>query len=272
MTDRTFAPTAAATVIAMIGSPIAHAHLPGTFNRRFAEEGMNSVMTPLDVAPERLADFFAALRGWSNCRGCVVTAPHKRAAVDLVDVASERARGLDAVNLVVREAGGRLVGDNVDGAGFVQGLGQRRFAVAGKRAIVFGCGGAGSSIALSLAEAGIGLLHLVDVDAARADALATFVASLGRVSPFAGVPASLEPYDLVVNATAIGLDGVSTVHSLETVRPDALVADVLAVPELTPWLRQAQERGCAIQPGSAMAEGQFGLIAERFGIALDLRR
>lgn len=271
MTDRLFAPTAAATVIAMIGSPIAHAHLPGTFNRRFAEEGVNAVMTPLDVAPERLADFFAALRGWSNCRGCVVTAPHKRGAVELVDAASDRARGLQAVNLVVREADGRLVGDNVDGAGFVEGL-HRQTSVEGKRAIVFGCGGAGSSIALSLAEAGAGALRLVDVDAGRADALASFVASQVRVPIETGAPDSLEAYDVVVNATAIGLDGTSMVHSLATVCPDALVADVLAVAELTPWLRAAQERGCAIQPGSAMAEGQFGLIAERFGMALDLRR
>ena len=272
MTDRIFAPTAAATVIAMIGSPIAHAHLPGTFNRRFAEEGVNAVMAPLDVAPERLADFFSALRGWANCRGCVVTAPHKRGALAFVDEASPRASGLDAVNVVVREADGRLVGDNVDGAGFVHGLGRQDFSVSGRRAIVFGCGGAGSSIALALAEAGTGALRLVDVDAARAEALATFVTSQIDVPVATGTPDSLQPFDLVVNATAIGLDGTSLVHSLETVRPDALVADVLAVADLTPWLRQARERGCAIQPGSAMAEGQFGLIAERFGIPLDLRR
>ncbi|MGX1100528.1 shikimate dehydrogenase family protein [Amorphus sp. MBR-141] len=272
MTDRILAPTAAATVVAMIGSPVAHAHLPGTFNRRFAEEGMNAVMAPLDVAPERLGDFFAALRGWSNCRGCVVTAPHKRAAVDLVDEASAGASGLEAVNVVVREADGRLVGDNVDGEGFVHGLGQRHFTAPGKRAIVFGCGGAGSSIALSLADAGIGALHLVDVDPSRAEALAAFIASRHGVSLETGPPVSLADSDLVVNATAIGLDGTSMVHSLDTVRADALVADVLAVAELTPWLRRAQERGCAIQSGSAMAEGQFGLIAERFGLRLDLRR
>jgi len=271
MTDRIFAPTAAATLIAMIGSPIAHAHLPGTFNRRFAEHGINAVMAPLDVAPDRLADFFAALRGWSNCRGCVVTAPHKRATVDLVDAASERAQGLQAVNLVVRETDGQLVGDNVDGAGFVQGL-RQQISVEGKRAIVFGCGGAGSAIALSLAEAGAGALRLVDVDAVRAEALAAFVGSRCDLAIDTGAPETLAPYDIVTNATAIGLDGTSMVHALDTVSADALVADVLAVAELTPWLRAAQARGCAIQPGSAMAEGQFGLIAERFGIPLDLRR
>ena len=267
-----FVPTAGATLLAMIGSPIAHAHLPATFNRRFAEEGIDAVMAPFDVEPAALAAFFEALRGWTNCRGCVVTAPHKVAAAGLVDVVSNRARQVGAVNVVIREADGRLVGDNVDGSGFVAGMRCSGVDPAGLRTIVFGCGGAGAAIALALAEAAAGSIHLVDPDAGRVQRLYDGLATHRGVAVITGAPDSLAGYDVVINATGIGLDGKSLVYPLDTVRSDALVADVLSMPGHTPWLRAAQARGCRIQSGSAMAEGQFAPIAERFGLELDLRR
>lgn len=272
MSETLFAPTAAAAVVFMIGAPVAHAHLPGAFNRRFAEERLDAMMAPLDVAPAALGAFFAALKGWANCRGCVVTAPHKPAALALVDEASERARMLEAVNVVSRAPDGRLVGDNVDGAGFVRGLATRAFSPAGARVVLFGCGGAGASIALALAEAGAAALRLVDLDPARAERLAATLAAYPGPSVELGAPESLERDDLVINATAVGLDGRSMVHPLDGVRPGALVADVLATAEPTPWLRAAHAKGCATLPGSAMAEGQLELVAARLGLAIGLDR
>jgi len=256
----------------MIGSPIAHAHLPATFNRRFAEEGIDALMVPFDVEPGALGAFFAAMRGWSNCRGCVVTAPHKAATADHLDVVSNRARLVGAVNVVIRDSDGRLVGDNVDGSGFVAGMRCSGFDPAGLRVALFGCGGAGSAIALALAESGAHCIRLVDADAARAERLKATLAVHHCVALEIGVPASLARFDAVINATAVGLDGESMVHPLDTVRPDALVADVLSTPKPTPWLRTGREMGCVTQSGAAMAEGQFAPIAERFGFELDLRR
>jgi shikimate dehydrogenase len=252
----------------MIGQPIAQAFLPARFNARFRDEGLNALMAPIDLAPERLADFFASLRGWANCRGCVVTAPHKQATAGLVDTLSPRAALLGAVNLVVRADDGTLEGDNVDGAGFVAALRGNAFPIEGTRAIVFGCGGAGSSIALALAENGAATLHLVDREPDREARLAGLIARQGHTRPNTGEPERLDAFDLVINATAAGLGGQGMAFPLDTLGTDALVADAVTVPVMTPWLEAAEARGCRVQTGPEMAAGQFGLIAERFGFSL----
>ncbi|MVA99350.1 shikimate dehydrogenase [Nitratireductor sp. CAU 1489] len=261
-----FAPGAGALLTMMIGSPIAHAHLPAVFNRRFLRARLDALMAPVDLAAEALPAFFLSMRGWANCRGAVVTAPHKQACLTHVDRASLEAGLLGAVNVVTRHDDGTLEGDNVDGAGFLRAARAGGFDPDGASALVFGCGGAGSAIALALARAGLDRVRLVDTDTARAAALARLIEANSATRAETGPPDMLAPYNLVVNATAIGYDGQQTVFPLDTVAAGSLVADVLARPEKTAWLREAEGRGCTIQDGAAMAEAQFGLIARRFGL------
>lgn len=264
-------PTSAAITVAMIGSPVAHTHLPTAFNRWFSGKGLDAIMVPVDLEAARLADFLNTLRGWKNCRGCVVTAPHKQAVADHVDQKSDMAQTLGTVNLVVRNDDGSLSGDNLDGAGFVRALHAKSFRTSNTDAALFGCGGAGASIALALAEAGASRLQLVDKESDRASLLASKLEQYSGLSVEVGAPESLAGFELVINATAVGLDGQSRVFPTDTFNPDSTIADVLATSTPTPWLSDASARGCKIQTGADMAEGQFELIADRFGWAGELQ-
>ena len=51
-------------VVAVIGHPIAQVKSPDNFNRYFAEQHMDSVMIPVDIAPDAVVDYLNALRGW----------------------------------------------------------------------------------------------------------------------------------------------------------------------------------------------------------------
>lgn len=264
------APDAAASVIAMIGSPIAHAHLPGSLNARFRQESRNALVVPIDLALDRTAAFFTLLRGWRNCAGAVVTAPHKPAALYAADRASPRAERLGAANLLIRRGDGSLEADNLDGEGFVAALSKNGFETRGARVVIYGCGAAGSAIALALAERGVATMALVDKEPKRMQKLAEAVLMSGFPAPpelSTGAPDSLAGADLVINATALGVDGRTQPASLETVEASALVADVIANPVETPWLREAKARGCRIQGGAAMSEGQTGIILEKLGVA-----
>ncbi|MBR9764175.1 MAG: shikimate dehydrogenase [Rhodobacteraceae bacterium] len=254
--------TAAARLAYMIGHPIAHTAMPAGVNAWAHDSGADVLMAPVDVRPEALAEFVAALRVTGNCDGAVVTAPHKIAMAALVDELTPAARLVGAANVVIRHADGRLTGDNTDGAGFVAALRGAGVPVTGQRALLFGCGGAGASIAAALVAAGIGALDLVDPDAGRAGALAGALGAVAQVIP---APDSVAGHDLVINATAIGLDGVSAVHPLTGLRPDALAGDVVTKPPITPFLRQAEALGAGIQPGSAMALAQIPLVLRLFG-------
>src|SRR3546814_13874732 len=94
-------------------------------------------------------------------------------------------------DLVRRDPDGRLTGDNVDGAGFVDGLRHSDITLSGKRVLQIGAGGAGRSIAFSVAEAGAAALGICNrtrdkaVDLAKAvqaayPACRTFAAEFDR--------------------------------------------------------------------------------------------
>ncbi|MCA1334229.1 shikimate dehydrogenase family protein [Pseudooceanicola marinus] len=255
-------PTAAARLAYMIGHPIAHTAMPAGVNTWAHDSGIDALMAPVDVPPGALAGFVAALRSTANCDGAVVTAPHKVALTALVDDLTPAARLVGAANVVIRNTDGRLTGDNTDGAGFVAALREAGADPSGRHALLFGCGGAGASIAAALVAAGVARLELVDPDAARARTLAD---ALGPSVQPVTVPESVEAHDLVINATAIGLDGTSVVHPLTGLRPGATAGDVVTKPPVTPFLRQAEVLGARIQPGSAMALAQIPLVLRLFG-------
>jgi len=256
----TSTPTAAASVAFMLGHPVAHTAMPAGVNAWARETGTDAMMAPLDLPPEALAGFLQALRGMANCPGCVLTAPHKQAALTLVDRASAAAEAAGGVNVITRTATGELVGDNTDGAGFVAAL-EAADGVP-RNVLIFGCGGAGASIATAIAARAPVRLDLVEADPARSAALA---ARLGAPAQAIAAPASLEDYDLIVNATAVGLGGEGMIHDLDGLRPGAVVADVVTKPAVTPFLKAAEAKGARIQPGAAMALAQIPLVRQAFG-------
>lgn len=263
-----YPPTGAARVAFMIGDPVAQTAMPAGVNEWARDTGRNVLMAPAWVAPDALAGFLEAVRGMRNCDGVVVTAPHKQAALALADATTPAARLVGAANVLFRGPNGSLLGDNVDGAGFVAALEAGGGVREGARAVLFGCGGAGASIAAALVEDGISRLDLVDSDPERARSLA---GRLGAAARAIAVPQTVAGYGLVVNATAIGLDGASAVHSLEGLAPDAVVADVVTKPVTTPLLARAAAMGARVQTGRAMALAQIPLLARRLGWAAEER-
>ncbi len=134
-------------VVAVIGHPITQVKSPENFNHYFASQHLDKVMIPVDIAPEAVADYLNALRGWRNMSGILVTVPHKQRVAGLLDTLTPRARHLNAVNVVRKLADGRLEGDMLDGVGFQRAAQAHGFQPAGKRALLSGCGGVGSAIA-----------------------------------------------------------------------------------------------------------------------------
>ena len=272
MGDDTPVPSGRTLVYPMIGHPTTQVKSPTTFNRYFRENHLDGVMVAVDVHPAAVVHFFSLLRGWENCPGCIVTIPYKQEAARQADELSRRARDLGTVNVLKRTREGRLVGDMVDGLGFLEALKAHGFDPKGKRIVVFGAGGAGGAIAYAVAEAGAAELVVIDTDGARQRNLLALVASRYPQVSLSGVPASLSGFDLAVNATPLGMnDDLRTPFPLDTFGPGNFVADVGTEPEITPWLRGAMERGCRIQTGYEMTLGQFALIGRHMGIDMKER-
>jgi shikimate dehydrogenase len=194
------------------------------------------------VTAERLGATVRELRASGLTQLCV-SLPHKQAVMALADLVTGHARAIGAANTLTARAG-VLEADNTDWIGVVrtlEPLGPWR----GKRATVLGAGGAARAVVYALRELGLEV-GVVNRTRERAQAL---VAELGG-----RVAAPDEPWDLLVNATSVGMspDSGGTPLPAELLRAGATVFDTVYRPLETRLLREARARGCRTQDGLAM--------------------
>lgn len=256
----------ATRLLGIVGDPIAQVRSPPLWTALFRHNGINAVCVPYHVKPPALERFLNGLREVENLIGLLVTIPHKFGAARFAASVTPRSRMVGTANILRKRPDGGWEGDILDGVGFVLALQASGQSIAGRRAIVVGAGGAGSAIAFALAEAGAASLAIADIDPARAEGLAR------RITALAGVPSSVssakaEGFDLVVNASPLGMKPDDPIPcDLTGLTSGTIVGDVVISRTLTPVLRDAQARGCHVQPGAAMTDHQVTAMASFLGL------
>lgn len=253
-------------LIAHIGYPTSSFKAPMIYNPYFDSINLDAVVVPMGVTGEDFAAAFPAICRFTNFHGALITMPHKVTTLKLMDEVSPTAEIAGACNAVRRRADGRLVGDMFDGEGFVRGLIRKSCIVAGKRALVIGCGGVGSAIAASLAGAGIAHLCLYDLSPSTMEGLAQRLAhhypdltiTLGSSDPTGA--------DIIVNATPLGMKaGDPMPLDVARLNPQSFVGEVVMTKEKTAFLTAAEAAGCRIQIGIDMLFEQIPAYLEFFG-------
>ena len=247
--------------VGIIGWPVSHSLSPAIHNAAFRALDLDWVYVPLPVHPLQLADALTGL-GALQLAGANVTMPHKTAVADLIADLSEDARRLHSVNTILSD-GERLRGENTDAPGFDRFL--RRdaaFEPQGRRALIFGAGGAARACALALAHGGAASLIVAARDPSRIGELSTAIDGLGTdIRAIAFDDAAAIEADLVVNATPVGLRNESL--PVPRVGPDTLVVDLLYHPAVTPLQTQAREAGASVFGG-------IGLLLHQAALSLEL--
>jgi shikimate dehydrogenase len=250
-------------VLAIIADPVVQAMAPTLVNAACAERGLDLVMVPLQVAGPDLAQVVHSLRAVGTFRGAVVSMPHKSALLSLLDDVSPEGRQVGACNVFRREPDGRLAGAMLDGEGFVAALARAGHTVRGRRVLLAGAGGAASAIAFAIAKHGAAALTIHNRTTARAD---TLVARLRAAWPALDVTTGgpgCAGYDLVVNATSLGMrPGDALPIDPSNLVAGTVAAEIVIRPEPTPFLTAAAARGCAVQHGAPMLAEQIGLLLD----------
>jgi shikimate dehydrogenase len=257
-------PSAATTVVGVIGDPVDHSLSPLLHNTAFAALGLDWVSVGFLVPDGAAAGALEGMRAL-GLAGLSVTMPHKTAVAALVDRTTPVASTLGAVNCVLRE-GGALVGDNTDGEGFVAAL--RRgagFEPEGARCLVAGGGGAARAVVLALAGAGAAEVVVVNRDRRRAGAAAALAGAAGRVGRAEEAAAA----SLVVNATPVGMAGTDAAGAEPLVPaslmgPGQVAVDLVYHPLRTPWLAAADARGATVVSGLGMLVHQAAAQLRRW--------
>lgn len=237
----------------VIGHPIAHSRSPLIHGTWLKAYGIDGSYEAVDVTPEALPGFIAALRAGAFAGGNV-TIPHKEAVFALCDEVDPLARRIGAVNTLVARNGG-VWGTNTDYLGFLGNLDQEApgWDRGLKEAIVIGAGGAARAVLVALAERGLERIAILNrtpekaVDLARemgpqfsGHALSEFE----KLAPGAG---------LLVNTSSLGMHGTRFEHlPLEALPATALVTDIVYTPLITPLLADARARNLRIVDGLGM--------------------
>ncbi len=254
---------------AVIGNPIAHSRSP-QIHAMFAEQTgkplrYDRLLAPVDGFAEAVAAFVA-----EGGLGLNVTVPFKLDAYALAaGRLSSRARLAGAVN-TLSWRDGAWHGCNTDGVGLVSDLLRLGLRLTGASVLLVGAGGAARGVLQPLAEAGCARIHIVNRTAAKAEALAASWRDSG-VSPQTAVTggsladaALAGGWNLVINATASGLQDAAPDLPPGLYAPDAAAYDMMYGAQPTAFMKQAEADGAALTAdGLGMLVGQ---AAESFYI------
>jgi shikimate dehydrogenase len=247
----------AARRLAVLGQPISHSRSPAMHTAALRELGLSDwSYQAIDVAPD---EFEMRVREMSaeGFAGVNVTVPHKLAALDLADEASSAARSIGAAN-TLSFARGRISAENTDASGFLDALPS---PPADKRALVLGAGGSARAVVWALTRSGAEV-RIWNRTRERAERLA---AELGGMVVDPGeeplpTPRDLSRFDLVVNATTVGMGGTTPATAggsdLKALHLDAdsfaerhLVVDLAYGTEETELAWAARSRGASVVDG-----------------------
>ncbi|HUP52646.1 MAG TPA: shikimate dehydrogenase [Longimicrobiales bacterium] len=255
--------TAETRVLTLLGDPVAHSASPTIQNAAFREAGVDGVYIAVRCAADDLSGFMHGLARAGG--GGNITLPHKEKAAALVDMPSEAVRRTGACN-TFWGVQGKVHGDNTDVDGFRRAL--RIFldgSVQGIRALLLGAGGAARAALLGLLDEGAAEVLLFNRTSERARAVARRIGGQrARVVPLvSGLEG--ERFDLVVNATRLGLDphDVSPLDFARLGRAGAAM-DLVYAREKTPFVRAAERHGVRSTDGMEMLVQQGAVSFERW--------
>jgi shikimate dehydrogenase len=244
--------TGATRVVGVIGDPVGHSRSPAMHNAAFGALGLDWVYVAF---PAPRGAGAAAVRAMPTLglAGLNVTMPHKADAAAACDDLAPDAVALGAVNTVV-DSGGTLVGHSTDGAGFLRALDDEDVAIAGRRALVLGAGGAARANAHALGRVGA---HVTV--AARRSEPARSAAALAPDGVAVGLDEiAVDRFDLIVNATPVGMHGEPPPFDTSELHAGQFVYDTV-YPAETPLVLEARARGLRAAGGLGMLVHQGAL-------------
>ena len=254
---------------AVIAKPIRHSISPFIHNHAYQLTATNAVYLAWEVAEEQVEQSLQQLRVL-DMLGANISMPYKKKVLPYLDQVDESAQLIGSVNTIVQKDG-CLTGYNTDGLGFLKSL-PKTFSIKDKKLVLLGAGGAATAIILEAIRQGVAEIHLF----VRPESLAKYQAIYSPLSEALSFSIVLHDLsrrdqvnvimvgaDLLINATGLGMDGVSLPVPKDFTFPKGcLVADLAYFPAKTPFLQLAEKQEVQTVNGLGMLFHQAALAFE----------
>jgi shikimate dehydrogenase len=192
---------------AVFGNPIKHSKSP-LIHEAFAQQCDQAMRyRAVRVNP----DGFAAAASTffdEGGSGLNITQPFKREAFEFAQQLSGRAQRAGAVNTLIKNADGTVLGDNTDGIGLVRDMiANLGWTISGLRVLILGAGGAVRGVLEPLLRERPSEVLVVNRTPERAVLLAREFADLGPIEGGAYSVLGDRQFDLIINGSSAGLSG-----------------------------------------------------------------
>lgn len=234
----------------VFGHPIGHSRSPFIHQAFATSLGIDLRYEKREVPLDQFANYIASFKAEGG-KGANITVPFKQEALALAQHVTPRARMAGAVNTLLFEASGGVVGDNTDGAGLLNDL--RRLGVKLKEAriAILGAGGAVRGVIGPLLDAEPRSITIANRTLSRAESLIGDWAGEARLS--ATSPDHLiGEFDLIINGTSASLNNELPAIGDAKLKGNGWAYDMVYAAEPTPFMQWASSQGAHAADGLGM--------------------
>lgn len=253
--------------LGLVGYPIQHSLSPWIHKRFLHQLNLEGSYQLFETEKEQFSEMINYLRKY-NVNGFNVTVPYKQQIIPYLDHVDGYAEEIGAVNTVVSE-NGVWVGYNTDGIGYTLGLKHAypSLFVEKKKVLIIGAGGAARGIYHALCESQFEHVDIANRTLSKANSLSQLNKSSNvqtDILTFEEAEKNIGDYQLIVQTTSVGMNEDRMVLSLDNLKRDTIVSDIVYQPLLTMFLQQAKDKGASIHQGHTMLLYQAKLAFEKW--------
>ncbi len=240
----------------VVGYPLSHSLSPVLHNWAFKKASLPHVYLLWEISPSNLPAFMVCVRTL-KIRGVSVTLPFKERIIPYLDVLTEDAIRVGAVNHLFWEDN-RLCGNNTDVEGFLSPL--REIEI--DSALVLGTGGAALAVIWGLLKKGVKRIFVAGRNLKRL----SYLRDRFGISPVEWDKRSQVRAFLLINATPLGMSSyeLSLPFPKDALHHFSFVYDIVYNPIDTPLIIAAKKEGCRVIDGLSMFIQQALLQFEKW--------
>ena len=229
----------------VIGNPINHSLSPKLQNYWLKENNINATYDKMKLDSNEIKNFINDIRQ-QNIAGCNVTIPFKKDVIPFLDELSLEAELTQSVNTIIYK-NDNVVGHNTDIAGFDRAIKSLNLNMKGKKILVLGSGGVVPSIIHALKKMNVLEITVSNRTRQKAEELHQRFENLKIINW-----GDMIDFDVVINATSLGLNNESINLDFSKVGKNKLFYDVIYNPAETNFLKEGKRLGNKVENGKLM--------------------
>ena len=229
----------------VIGNPINHSLSPRLQNYWLKENKIDAIYDKIQLEESDIKKLIEDIKQ-QKIAGCNVTVPFKRSVIQYLDKLSAEAEQTQSVNTIVFD-NGNLVGHNTDIVGFNKAIQDLGFNMKNKKVLILGAGGVVPSLILALKKMSVAVITISNRTIKKANNL-NFLFDNLKVVEWGSLP----EFDVIINATSVGLKNETINLNFSNVGKNKLFYDVIYNPVETNFLKKGKQLGNKIQNGKLM--------------------